>query len=111
MKINNELLQLAEEDFVELMETGLLYKLYPDLKGGLFNVAQFTEAKEQYLRSLQAQQLATDLFYELASMTGADPAELWEVLEENLEELEFVLNNSEVFDVEYVMQSIRDQLS
>lgn len=110
MKINNELLELSEQDFVELMETGLLYKLYPDLKGGLFNVGQFMEAKGQYLKSLEAKQLATNLFYELASMTGADPAELWEVLEENLDELNFVINNSDMFDVGYVMQSIREGL-
>jgi hypothetical protein len=111
LKINNELLELSEQDFVELMETGLLYKLYPDLKGGLFNVAQFSEAKEQYLKSLQAQQIATDLFYELAAMTGADPAELWEVLEENLDELNFAINNSDMFEVEYVMQYVREQLN
>lgn len=111
MKINNELLELSEQDFTELLESGMLYKLYPELKGNLFNVAQFTEAKEQYLTSLQAQQLAYDIFYELAEMTGNDPAELFEVLEDNIEELNFVINNSEVFDVEYVMQSIRDQLS
>ena len=111
MKINNELLELSEEAFTELLESGMLYKLYPELKGNLFNVAQFAEAKTQYLTSLRAQQLAYDIFYELAEMTSCDPAELFEVLEENIEELEFVLNNSEVFDVEYVMQSIRDQLS
>lgn len=111
MKIDNRLLELEESTFIELLESGMLYSLYPELKGGLFNVAQFTEAKEQYLRSLQAQQLATDLFYELASMTGADPAELWEVLEENLEELNFVINNSDMFDVEYVMQYVREQIN
>ena len=111
MKIDKRLLELDESSFIELLETGQLYKLYPELKGQLFNIQQFNVAKEQYQNVLEAEGLAEDLFLELAAMTGADPAELYEVLENNIDQLNFVIQTSDMFDIESVFQQIREELA
>jgi hypothetical protein len=103
--INKRLLELTSDQFTELMETGLLYSLFPELKGQLFNVQQFENAKVDYQKQLEIEQAAHNLFFDIVELTGTDPADLHELFEEHrqdiilyLEAEQYNINFDNIFD-------------
>lgn len=105
--LSKRLLALDEASFIELLETGSLYKLYPELKGELFNVGQFNQAKEQYENKIKAQQGAYDFLSSICNFTGSDPADIYELLEEHSENIIFMLEVEDL-DLEDIFNAIRE---
>lgn len=103
--INKRLLDLTSDQFTELMETGLLYSLFPELKGQLFNVQQFENAKVDYQKQLEIEQAVFDLLSDIVELSGIDPADIYDLFEEHkdniklyLEAEQYNINFENIFD-------------
>lgn len=110
--INKRLLELTSDQFTELMETGLLYSLFPELKNNLFNVQQFENAKVDYQKQLEIEQAVFDLFYSIVEYSSIDPSDLLELFEEHKNNLELYLKSFE-YNIDYgrITDNIREVLS
>lgn len=106
--LSKRLLALDEASFIELLETGSLYKLYPELKGELFNVGQFNQAKEQYENKLKAEQSAYEFLSSICSFSGTDPSDIYELMEEHSEAIILMLEAEEL-DLEDIFNAIREE--
>ena len=106
--LSKRLLALDETSFIELLEAGSLYKLYPELKGELFNVGQFNQAKEQYENKLKAEQGAYEFLSSICSFTGSDPSDIYELMEEHSEAIILMLEAEEL-DLEDIFNAIREE--
>lgn len=106
--LSKRLLALDEASFIELLETGSLYKLYPELKGELFNVGQFAQAKEQYENKLKVEQGAYEFLSSICSFTGSDPSDIYELMEEHSEAIILMLEAEEL-DLEDIFNAIREE--
>lgn len=106
LALSKRLLALSGDDFIELLETGTLYKLYPELKGELFNIGQFLEAKEQYETRLKAEQAAEQFLYSICEFTGSDPADIYDLLVEHQEDIILMLEAEEL-ELEDVFHRVR----
>lgn len=109
MLLSKRLLALDESAFIELMETGQLYSLYPELKGVLFNVGQFKQAKEQYENVNQAEEAAFEYLVNICAFTGHDPEDIYNLMEEHKENIMLMLEAEEL-DLEHIFDSVRDSL-
>lgn len=108
--INKRLLELTSDQFTELMETGLLYSLFPELKNNLFNVQQFESAKVDYQKQLEIEQAAYNFFLEIVELTGTDPADLHELFEEHKENIKLYLEAENYnLNFESIFDSIRGE--
>lgn len=105
--LSKRLLALDEASFIELLETGSLYKLYPELKGELFNVGQFNQAKEQYENKVKAEQGAYEFLSSICSFSGSDPSDIYELMEEHSEDIILMLEAEEL-DLEDIFNAIRE---
>lgn len=70
---------LSVQEFTELLESGVLYKLYPEYKGVLFNAQQFEHMKEQY----EVENALYNFFFDIIEHTGVDPAEFYDLFMEH----------------------------
>lgn len=106
--LSKRLLALDESAFIELLESGSLYKLYPELKGELFNVGQFTLAKEQYETKIKAEQGAYEFLSSICSFSGSDPSDIYELMEEHSEAIILMLEAQEL-DLDTIFDAIREE--
>lgn len=108
--INKRLLELTSDQFIELMETGLLYSLFPELKNQLFNVQQFENAKVDYQKQLEIEQAAYNFFFDIVELTGADVADLHELFEEHKDNIKLYLE-AEQYNINFdnIFDSIRGE--
>lgn len=108
--MNKRLYALNEQEFLELLNSGLLYKLYPELEGKMFNVGQFKEQKEFYELSTKTKQALTGLLIALSEYTDYDPEDIYSVLSDNFDNVQqFVMgaSNLSVDDLEEVFEHVR----
>ena len=80
MKNFKRLYQLSEDEFIQLQQSGTFYKLFPEFSD-LINVNQFIQMKEDYTRSVLATKAAQEVICEIVSLTGADPEDIWTLIE------------------------------
>lgn len=108
--MNKRLYALNEQEFLELLNSGLLYKLYPELEGKMFNVGQFKEQKEFYELSTKAKHALTELLIALSEYTDHDPEDIYSVLCDNFHNVQqFVVgaNHLSADDLEEVFENVR----
>ena len=98
--INKRLLELTSDQFTELMETGLLYSLFPELKNNLFNVQQFEVYKADYCKMLEIEEAVYDLFHSITEYSGIDPSDLFELFEEHKDNITLYLKSFD-YDIDY----------
>ena len=101
----NEIYDLTVDEFIELQQTGVLYKLFPKLKGTLINVQQFEQKKKDY----QLQQALYNFVFDIVEMTGADPAEIMELVEEHKDNIKLFIDNLEHCDIGDIVEQLRSE--
>ena len=94
---------LTKEEFVELQQSGLLYKLFPHLKNVLINAEQFEQKKQS---TLVNDALYTFCF-DVMEMSGIDPAELLELIEEHYDDIKLFIDNKDQWDVMEIIDMLR----
>jgi hypothetical protein len=99
------LYQLTDEEFIQLQQSGTFYKLFPEFTD-IINVNQFKQMKEDYEHSVLATKAAIDVILDIVSLTGADPEDIWTLVEENKERIEVYINNLEFIDAEEVLEAL-----
>lgn len=96
------LYQLSEDEFVQLQQSGIFYKLYPEFLD-LINVNQFRQMKDDYTKTVLATKAAQDFILDIVDLTGADPEDIWTLIEEHKDRVMLYLDNLEYLDVEEVL--------
>lgn len=95
---------LTEEEFIQLQQSGLLYKLYPSLKGVLVNVEQFKEKK----RTKAVNDALFNFCFDIMEMSGIDPEELLELIQKHQEVIAFFIENKDQWDVMEIIDMLRE---
>lgn len=101
--LQTELLELTPEEFNDLQQSGTLYKLYPQLKGHIVNVQQFIKLRNDYLLD----QAVFNFVFDICESTGADPADIWELVSEHKDNIELFLQRMEDVSIDDIVESIR----
>lgn len=101
--MNKELYTLTTEEFLSLQQSGLLYRLYPDLQGKVFNVGQFEQKKSEYILN----ELAYNFAFDIMETSGIDPAEFFEIFETHLESIKLMVSNWDHVDVVNLVEDLR----
>jgi hypothetical protein len=103
------LLNLSDEAFITLLESGSLYELYPQLEGVLFNVGQFRTAKQYHNDVAQAANTFYEFLSELSTFTGANPEDILAIVQDYQENLILALQNSDLVDLEDIVERIMEE--
>jgi hypothetical protein len=101
--MNKELYTLTTEEFLSLQQSGVLYRLYPDLQGVVFNVGQFEQKKSEYLLN----EMAYNYAFDIMECSGIDPAEFWELFEKHIESINLVVQHWDHVDVATLIDDLR----
>lgn len=110
--MNKRLYALTEQEFLELLNSGLLYKLYPELEGKMFNIGQFKEQKEFYELSTKTKHALTELLSGFQQYTDYDPEDIYSMLCDNFDNIQqFVIGAQHLLsdDLEEVFENVRIQ--
>lgn len=99
---NNTLFTLTPDEFTQLQQSGILYKLYPDAP---INVQVFKKQQEEYY----LYEWAYALVDEFCQRTGCDPLDVVDIIRKHKETLFAVLKGDEGIDWEGIIESIREE--
>ena len=98
---NNTLFTLTPEEFEQLQQSGILYKLYPDAP---INVQLFKKQQEDFY----LQEWAFELIDEFCSRTGADGSDVVDILRKHKDVLFAILKGDDNIDWDAVIEAIRE---